>query len=153
MTQATTFQTLIQGTSQVQNVGSPKSYKRASRINTSLFSTTITHSNRSTRLASQLYRNISSLHTPLAQPQPSRRHFSRRTPPPFLIKVTPYAPWGPHSPFALQTSGIPNQVVWAINSGCTKPRARILATEALRVPNHVPTLNQLAVKSFHKRTP
>ena len=54
-----------------------------------------------------------------------------------------------HSPFALQTSGIPNQVVWAINSGCTKPRARIPATGALRVPNHVPTLNQLAVKSFH----
>ena len=25
-----------------------------------------------------------------------------------------------HSPFALQTSGVPNQVVWAINSGCTK---------------------------------
>ena len=54
-----------------------------------------------------------------------------------------------HSPFALQTYGIPNQVVWAINSGCTKPRARIPATGALRVPNHVPTLNQLAVKSFH----
>ena len=49
MTEATTFQTLIQGTSQVQNVGSPKSCKQASRINTSLFSPTITHSNRSTR--------------------------------------------------------------------------------------------------------
>ena len=32
-----------------------------------------------------------------------------------------------HSPFTLQTSGIPNQVVWATNSGCTKPRARSAA--------------------------
>ena len=51
------------------------------------------------------------------------------------------------------TSGIPNQVVWATNSECTKPRARILATGALHLPNHVPTLDQLTVTSFHKRTP
>ena len=167
MTQATTLQTLIQGTSQVPNVGSPKSYKRASRINTSLFPPTITHSNWSTCLASQLYPNTSSLRTPpntaLIQPTSLLKED-----PPYLIKVTSYAPWVPpnlkptyytllqlriswpltlcstHSPFALQTSGIPNQVVWATNSGCTKPRARILATGALHVPNHVPTLDQLA---------
>ena len=58
-----------------------------------------------------------------------------------------------HSPFALKASGIPNQVVWATSSGCTKPHARILATGALLVPNNVPTLAQSTVMSFHKRTP
>ena len=65
----------------------------------------------------------------------------------------PLALCSTHSPFALQTSGIPNKVVWATNSGCTKPRARILAPGALHVPNHVPTLEQLTVTSLHKRTP
>ena len=56
-----------------------------------------------------------------------------------------------HSPFALQTSGIPNQVVWATNSGCTKPRARILPARALHALNHVPTFDQLIITSFHKK--
>ena len=58
-----------------------------------------------------------------------------------------------HSPFTLQTSGIPNHVVCATNSGYTKPRSYILAAGALHVPNHVPTLGQLYVTSFHKRAP
>ena len=57
-----------------------------------------------------------------------------------------------HSPFARQTSGKPNQVVWATDNGCSKPRARILATGALHVLNHVKTLDQLTLTSFHKRT-
>ena len=72
----------------------------------------------------------------------------------FQLRISwPLALCSTHSPFALQTSGIPNQMVWATNSGCTKPRARILATGALHVSNHVPTLDQLTVTSFHKRTP
>ena len=56
-----------------------------------------------------------------------------------------------YSPFALQTLGIPNHVVWATNSGCTKPRARILATGAVHIRNHVPTLDQLTVTSFPQK--
>ena len=50
--------------------------------------------------------------------------------------------------------GIPNHVVWAINSdGYTKPHAYVLAPGALHVPNPVPTLDQSNVTPFHKRTP
>ena len=58
-----------------------------------------------------------------------------------------------YSPFMLQTSGTPNHVVQATNSGYTKPRARILALGAQHVPNHMPTLNQSPATPFHKRTP
>ena len=61
-------------------------------------------------------------------------------------------PGSTHSPFALQTSGLPNHLVWATNNGCTKPCARILAPGAQHVPNHMPTLNQSPATPFHKRT-
>ena len=57
-----------------------------------------------------------------------------------------------HSPFVLQTSGKPNHVVRATNSGYTKPRALILAPGAQHVPNHVLTLNQSPTTPFHNRT-
>ena len=57
-----------------------------------------------------------------------------------------------HSPFALQTSGKPNHVVQATNSGYTKPCARILAPGAQHVPNHVFTLIQSPTTPFHNRT-
>ena len=38
-------------------------------------------------------------------------------------------PFPTHSPFALQTSGKPNHVVWATNGGCTKPHAAFLHQE------------------------
>ena len=47
-----------------------------------------------------------------------------------------------HSPFALKTSCIPNNVLRATNSGYTKPRAHILAPGAQHVLNHMPMLNQ-----------
>ena len=62
-------------------------------------------------------------------------------------------PYSSNSPFALQTSGIPNHVVRATNSGYTKPYARILASGEQHVPNHVPTLDQSPTTPFHKRTP
>ena len=72
----------------------------------------------------------------------------------FLLSRTswPSIPCSTHSPFALQTLGIPNHVVYLTNSGYTKPRARILAPGPLHVPNHVHTLDQSTLTSFHKRT-
>ena len=58
-----------------------------------------------------------------------------------------------HTPFTLQTSGIPNHVVWATNSQFTKPRACIFEPRAVNVPNQVLTLNQSMATSFHKRIP
>ena len=73
----------------------------------------------------------------------------------FLLSRTSWLliPCSTHSPFALQTSGIPNHVVCATNSGYTKPGACILAPGPLHVPNQVHTLDQSTLTSFHKRTP
>ena len=62
-------------------------------------------------------------------------------------------PCSTHSPFVLQTLRTPNQVVWATNSGYTKPRAHILVPGALKIPNHVQRLDQSTVTSIHNRTP
>ena len=122
-------------TSEVPSVGSPKSYKWASKIKT----------NWSTCLRSNLCPNTSSLHTPphpaLTKPtsplnrdssfdksnlicpigaspnlNPTYTLLSSRTSWPLILCST-------HSPFTLQTSSIPNHVVWAANSGYTKLRA------------------------------
>ena len=63
-------------------------------------------------------------------------------------------PCSTHSPFALQTSGLPNHVVWATNSECTKPCARILAPGAQDVPNYMvqDAVNQQPATPFHKST-
>ena len=180
MTQATTPQTLIQGTlsgnTNHKNFRSAKhwitkSWKRASIITTSLIPPTITHSNWSTYFRSKLWRNISILHTPpnssLTQPTPLLN-----SDPPFdksnficsivaspNLKPTYTLLWSRiswlryHAPLALQTSGIPNHVFWATNSRYTKPRARILMPGAQHVPNHVSTLDQLPITPFHKKTP
>ena len=63
------------------------------------------------------------------------------------------APCPTHSPSMLQKSGIPNHMVFTRNSGHTKPRVCILVSRQLYVPNHMATLNQTTVISFHKRTP
>ena len=57
-----------------------------------------------------------------------------------------------HSCFPLQKLGIPNHVVFATNSGRTKPCVHILASRQLYVPNYMATLNQSTAISFHKRT-
>ena len=62
-------------------------------------------------------------------------------------------PYSTHFPFALKKSGIPSHVVCATNSGYTKPRAHIPATGVLHITNHVHTLDQSTVTSFHKRKP
>ena len=58
-----------------------------------------------------------------------------------------------HSSSALQKSGVPNHVVFATNSGRTKPRVRIPPLRQLYAPKHMATLNQSTAISFHKRTP
>ena len=58
-----------------------------------------------------------------------------------------------HSSSTLQKSGIPNHMVFAPNSGRTKPRVRIPALRQLHAPNHMATLNQSTAISFYKRTP
>ena len=56
-----------------------------------------------------------------------------------------------HSSSALQKSGIPNHVVFATNSGRTKPHVHILAPRQLYVPNHMATLNQSTAIHSTKR--
>ena len=72
-----------------------------------------------------------------------------------LFGAVRYGFWYQVSPtlFASKTSGIPNHVVWTTNGGHTKPHAHILAPGELNVPNHMPTLNQSTIISFHKKTP
>ena len=160
MTQATTLQTLnrgiLPGNTHHKNlkcqVLNPlrTTNMQASVIKTSLIPPTITHSNWRTCLRSQLCTSI--LHTP---PNPAPTQFTSRliSKPPFdkrnficlmvlSSNVKPTytlmpshiswhsTPCSTHSPFVLQTSSIPKQVVWATNSGYTKPRARILAPGA-----------------------
>ena len=62
-------------------------------------------------------------------------------------------PCSNHSPDTLKTSGIPNYVVCATNSQYTKPRASILVSGALNLPNHMPTQKQSTVTSFCKKKP
>ena len=148
--------------------------KRASKIKTSLFPPTITHSNWSTCLGSRLC-PTSSVHTPsnpaLTQPtlplirdqtfdksificpigsSPNLKHTCT-----LLLSRTswPLIPCSTHSLFKLQTSNIPNHVVRATDSGYTKPHAHILAPGALHVQKNMHTLDQSTVTSFHKRTP
>ena len=47
-----------------------------------------------------------------------------------------------HSPFVIQTLGIPNHVDWATSSGYTKASTCIFAPRALNVSKQVATLNQ-----------
>ena len=147
--------------------------KRVSIIKTSLIPPTITHSNWSTCLRPELYPSI--LHTP---PNPaltqSTSPFISKSPlnknnficpmvlfpnvkPTYTLMSSRISwhstPCSTHSPFALQTSGIPNHAVCATNSWYTKPRVCILAPGAQHVPNHVPTLNQWPATPFHKRAP
>ena len=166
------LETHTKKTSEVPSVWSPK---RVSKIKTSFFPPTITHSNWNTCLRSWLCLNTSSLPTPLnpALTQPTSPLI--RDPPfdksnficpmgsspnlkracTFLLSHSSWSsiPCFTHSPFALQTSCIPNYVVYGINSGCTKPSARILALGPLHVSNHVDTLDQSTVTPLHKRTP
>ena len=116
MTQATTLQTLIQGTSQVQNVGSPKSYKRASRINTSLLTNPHPFQPKYSSRVSTLSQHLQSPHTiRTALTQPTS--FLKENPPPFLIKVTSYAPWAPHSPFAFHPLSFCATNIWHTERG------------------------------------
>ena len=183
MTQATTFQTLIPGAPpgnmHLKNFRSakhwiPQELQTSFKIKTSLFPPTITHSSWSTCFRSHLCPNTSSLHTlpnsALTQPTSSLNSdppfeksnficpscaFSNLNPTHTLLLLCtswPLILCSTHSSLMLQT-GIPNHVVWATNSGCTNPCACIFAARALDVPNHMPTLDQSIVTSFHKRTP
>ena len=169
------LETCTTKTSKVPTIESPISYKRASKVKAFLFPPTITHSNWSTCLMSQLCPNTSDLHTPL-NPALTQQTSPLIRDPPFdkinficpmsaslNLKSTymllpshtswPSIPCSTHPSLVLQTSGIPNHMVYATNSGYTKPHARILVLGALHVPNHVRTLNQSTVISLHKRTP
>ena len=66
---------------------------------------------------------------------------------------TTLTPCPTHSSSAFQKSGIPNHVVFATNSGRTKPRVRIPMLIQLHAPNSMATLNQSTAISFYKRTP
>ena len=145
------LETCTTKTSEAPSVGSPKSYKQASKTKTSLFPPTIIHSNWSTCLRSQFCHNTSSLHTTpnpaLTQPtsppnrdpsfdesnflcpmgaSPNLKHtymlFLRHISWPSILCYT-------YSPFTLQTLDIVNQVIWAKNRGYTKPRACTLVQE------------------------
>ena len=178
MTQATTLQTLIQGT--LPGNTNHKNFRSAKHqipqelqtgfIN-SLIPRTITHSNWSNCLRYQLWTNTSSLHTPLnpALILPTLPLISN---PPFdksniicrmvafpnlkptytllsLDILWPSITCSTRSPFTLQTSGIPNHMVWPINIGYNEPCALILAPGALHESNHVSTLDQSTVSPFH----
>ena len=58
-----------------------------------------------------------------------------------------------HSFTALQKLGVPNHVVFATNSGRTKPPVHILTPRQLYVLNHMATLNQSTSILFHEWTP
>ena len=60
-------------------------------------------------------------------PSPNQNSTYTILPPRISWPLTLYST---RSPFALQTLGKPNRVVWTTNSGCTKPRAHILAPGA-----------------------
>ena len=141
MTQATTLQTLIQGTlpgkTHHKNFRSVKHQipqELQTDFKNSLIPRTITHSNWSPSLRSQFWTNTSSLHTPLnpALTQPtlplSNPPFDKsniicpmRASPNLKPNYTllssdiswPSIPRFTHSPFLLQTSVIPNHMVWA----------------------------------------
>ena len=57
-----------------------------------------------------------------------------------------------HSSSALQKLGIPNHVVFATNSGRTKPRVRIPALRQVHEPNHMATLMQFHSTKGHHDT-
>ena len=156
------------------SVGFFKSYKWASKINTSLFPPTITHSNWRACLKSKLCFSTSSLLTApnptLTQPTSplnrdplfSKSNFinlmgaSPNLKPPYMLLLSciswPSIPYSFQSCFAQQTLGIPNHVVWATTSWYTKLHAPIVVPGALHIPNHVPTVDQSTL-TFHKRTP
>ena len=149
--------------SEVQNIGSPKRYKWASKIKTSLIPPIIIYSNWITCLGSPLWTNTSSLNT---QPNPALTQPTSpliRDPPfdksnficpmvasPNLKPTMHYCChifhglWYHASPtlllhynhWAHQTTRFRLQTVDIL-----KPTALILAPGALHVPNHVPTLN------------
>lgn len=61
----------------------------------------------------------------------------------FLLRTSwSSIPCSDHSPFVIQTLGIPNHVDWAISSRYTKASTCIFAPRALNVPKQVVTLNQ-----------
>ena len=59
----------------------------------------------------------------------------------YFIIITSWSaiPCSTHSPFTLQTSGIPNNMVWVTNIAYTKSSPCILAPAAQNAPNHVST--------------
>ena len=84
-------------------------------------------------LVSGLNFGPSILHTP-PNPAPTQSTPPLISKPPYNVNVKPtytlmssriswhLTPFSTHSPFTLQTAGIPNHVVWATSSGYTKPR-------------------------------
>ena len=177
--QANTLQTLNQGTlpgnTHQRNLKSTAldpqrtTNKPASIDSSNLIPPTITNSNWSTCLRSQLW-PVHSPHTTLTQstaplisePPFDKSNFicpmvlSPNVKPTYTLMPSRISwhstPFPTHSPFALQISGKPNHVVWATNGGCTQPHARILALAIQHLPNHLPTLNQSPTTPFHKRT-
>ena len=173
MTQATTLQTLMQGTlpgnTQHKNFRRPKHWI-PQELQTSFIYKDITLP---TNYYPSLLKCLSQVRTPhnpaLTQPtSPLKRdpHFTKgnfisligaspniKPPNTTLLSYISWLLCFTHSLFALQTSSIPNHKVLATSSGYAKPRGHILAPEALHIPNHVPTLDQSTVTPFQIRTP
>ena len=58
-------------------------------------------------------------------------------------------PCSTQSPFALQTSGIPNHVVWATNSSYTKPRTHTQPITCNTIPQKDTTIPYMAQSRYH----